>query len=151
MENLVIKGIITATSKKQDGEFQQEIPTKTGYISTDSENAKLLEDFGMRKYTSKKGDDYFISKFPKEVMVYKPNGFGTKRPDLSKITVVNNDGVETETNNFKTTDDKMVMLNIIKGNHKNNDFFRIQAIRVEDDSEIEEIEPENPFGDEQAF
>ena len=45
----------------------------------------------------------------------------------------------------------MLGLNIIKGNHKNNDFFRLQAIRIEDETDIEEIKPENPFGDKQAF
>lgn len=144
MENLVIKGIITATSKKIDDKFKQEVPTKTAYIKTDLENAKKLQDFGLTKYTSKQGDDYFIIKLPANLMVYTPDGFGKKRPDLSQVFY---DGVET--NNFKT--EKMLPLNIIKGNHMNNDFFRLQAIRVDDESDIIEIEPENPFGDEPAF
>lgn len=144
MENLVIKGIITATSKKIDDRFRQEVPTKTAYIKTDIENAKKLQDFGLTKYTSKQGEDYFVIKLPANLMVYTPNGFGKKRPDLSKVFV---DGVET--NNFKT--EKMLPLNIIKGNNMNNDFFRLQAIRVDDESDILEIEPENPFGDEPAF
>lgn len=144
MENLVIKGIITATSKKIDDKFRQDVPTKTAYIKTDTENAKKLQDFGLTKYTSKQGDDYFVIKLPANLMVYKPNGFGKKRPDLSQVYL---DGVET--NNFKT--EKMLPLNIIKGNHMNNDFFRLQAIRVDDESDIIEIEPENPFGDEPAF
>ena len=32
-----------------------------------------------------------------------------------------------------------------------NDFFRLQAIRIESDDDIEEIKPENPFGDDPAF
>lgn len=146
MENLVIKGQITATSKKQNGDFSQEVPTKTAYVSTDEENTKLLEDFGLTKYTSKEGDNYFIIKFPSNLMVFKPNGFSEKRPDLSRIEL---DGVET--NNFKTPDEKLLPFNIIKGNHKNNDFFRLQAIRIEVDEDIEEIKPENPFGDSEAF
>ena len=43
MENLVIEGIITATSKKQDGDYQQEVATKTVYIKTTEEYAKQLE------------------------------------------------------------------------------------------------------------
>lgn len=144
MENLVIKGIITATSKKIDDRFRQEVPTKTAYIKTDTENAKKLQDFGLTKYTSKQGEDYFVIKLPANLMVYTPNGFGKKRPDLSQVY---HDGVET--NNFKT--EKMLPLNIIKGNNMNNDFFRLQAIRVDDESDILEIEPENPFGDEPAF
>lgn len=146
MENIIVEGMITATSKKNSGDFKQEIPTKTAYVTTDETNAKRLEDFGVTKYTSKDGEDYFILKFPSNVMVYTPNGFGQKRPDLSQVTL---EGVET--NNFKTPDDKMLSLNVIKGNHKNNDFFRLQAIRLTDLTDIEEIKPENPFGDEEAF
>ena len=147
MDNLVVLGQITATSKKNDGEFKQEIPTKTAYIRTDEENAKKLEDFGLTKYTSKdSNEDYFIIKFPQNVMIYLPNGMGTKRPDLSQVTF---EGIET--NNFKTPDEKLVPLNIIKGNHMNNDFFRLQAIRLDTIEEIEEVAPENPFGDVEAF
>lgn len=153
MENLVIEGIITATSKKNNDEsFKQEIPTKTAFISTDEENAKKMENFGLTKYTSKDGSDYFIIKFPSNVMVYLPNGFGRKRPDLSQVNHIDEKtGIQFETNNFKTPDNKMLPLNIIKGNHKNNDFFRLQAIRVDNEKDIEEILPENPFGDEEAF
>lgn len=147
MENITIKGQITATSKKSNGDFKQEILTKTAYVKTDTENAEKLVDFGLTKYTSRdNNEDYFIIKFPATVMVYNTSGFGEKRPDLSQVTL---DGQET--NNFKTPDNKPLMLNIIKGNHKNNDFFRLQAIRVESNLDIEEILPENPFGDEAPF
>lgn len=152
MENIIIKGQITATSKKNDGEFSQEIPTKTAYLSVAKEDQQKLEDFGLTKYTPKATsdqpdpEDYFIIKFPANVMVYLPNGIGTKRPDLSQITVD-----EIETNNFKTPDDKELQFSILKGNHKNNDFFRLQAIRIEEESDIEEMKPENPFGDTEAF
>ena len=146
MENIIVRGQITATSKKQSGVFTQEIPTKTAYVSTDEPHAKLLEDFGLTKYTSKENENYFIIKFPADLMVFKPNGYGEKRPDLSRIEI---EGIET--NNFKTPDDKLLPFNIVKGNHKNNDFFRLQAIRIETDEDIEEIKPENPFGDQQAF
>ena len=146
MENIIVKGQITATSKKQSEGFKQEVPTKTAYISTDEVNSKLLEDFGLTLYTSKNNEDYFIIKFPANLMIYKPNGFGEKRPDLSRIEI---EGVET--NNFKTPDDKLLSLNITKGNHMKNDFFRLQAIRIESEDDIEEIIPENPFGDDPAF
>lgn len=142
IETLVAFGQITATSKKNEGDFSQEIPTKTAYIKTDEVNAKRLEDFGLTKYTSKSNnEDYFIIKFPANVMVYQGKE-GTKRPDLSQIEV---NGMET--NNFKTTDGKLIPLNILKGNHKNNDFYRLQAIMIENESDIEEIKPENPFAD----
>lgn len=147
MENITVKAQITATSKKSNGDFKQEILTKTAYVKTDAENAQKLVDFGLTKYTSRdNNEDYFVIKFPANLMVYNTLGFGEKRPDLSQVTL---DGQET--NNFKTPDNKPLMLNIIKGNHKNNDFFRLQAIRVESDLDIEEIKPENPFGDEAPF
>ena len=143
MENILIQGQITATSKKQDGDFRQEIPTKTAYVSTNEPNARKLEEFGLTKYTPKDGGDpYFILKFPANLMVYTPDGQGTKRPDLSQITV---DGVET--NNFKTPDNKKIWMSVFKGNHKNNDFYRLQAIFVQSPEDIEEIKPENPFAD----
>ena len=147
MENLVIEAIITATSKKQDGEFQQQVPTKTAYLKADEENAKLLEDFGLTRYTSKEDqEDYFIVKFPQNVVLYFPNGLGERRPDLSLVT--HND---VETNNFRTPEDKPLKLNILKGENKGNIFYRLQAILVDSTEDIEEIKPENPFGIEQAF
>ena len=144
MENILITGKITATSKKQDGDYKQEIPTKTAYVSTDEEMARKLEDFGLTKYTPKDGGDpYFILKFPANLRVYTPgDDVGVKRPDLSQITV---DGVET--NNFKTPDNKKIWMSVFKGNHKNNDFYRLQAIFVQSPEDIEEIKPENPFAD----
>ena len=53
MENMIVKAQITATSKKQSGDFKQEIPTKTAYVKTDAENAEKLVDFGLTKYTSR--------------------------------------------------------------------------------------------------
>ena len=147
MQNLVIEAIITATSKKQDGEFAQAVPTKTAYLKADETNAKLLEDFGLTRYTSKEDkEDYFIVKFPQTVVLYYPNGLGERRPDLSLVT--HND---VETNNFRTPEDKPLKLNILKGENKGNIFYRLQAILVDTDEDIEEIKPENPFGTPQAF
>ena len=147
MQNLVIEAIITATSKKQDGEFQQQVPTKTAYLKADETNSKLLEDFGLTRYTSKEDqEDYFIVKFPQNVVLYFPNGLGERRPDLSLVT--HND---VETNNFRTPEDKPLKLNILKGENKGNIFYRLQAILVDSVEDIEEIKPENPFGTPEAF
>lgn len=154
MENIIIEGQITATSKKNNNDsYKQEIPTKTVFLTVDETNAKKLEEFGLTKYTSKEEKkDFFMIKFPSDVVVYLPNGVGYKRPDLSRTHVKDNEtGEYYETNNFKTPDDKPLKFNIIKGNHMNNDFFRLQAIRAEEQTDIEEIKPENPFGDEVAF
>lgn len=145
MENLVIKGIITATSNKQDGEFKQEVPTKTAYLKVDEENSKKLQDFGMTEYSSKEdGEKFFIVGLVRGLMVYKPNGIGVKRSDLSLIN-----GEEGENPNYETSEE--IGMNIVKGEYRNNDFFKLQALRVESDDVIVEVKPENPFGDEVAF
>src|SRR5699024_3040084 len=108
--------------------------------------------FSLTKYNSKEGDDYFIIKFPANLMVYLPNGFGKKRPDLSQIYIKDVEtGEYNETNNFKTPNEKMLPLNIIKFNHKNNYNLRLHTIRVETEEDIEQILPENTFGDGEAF
>ena len=143
MENLVINGQITATSKKNDGKFKQEVATKTAYLKVDETSRKALIEFGLTEYGS--DDKFFIIKFPKNVMVYQ-NGFGVNRPDLSQV-ILNGE----ETNNFKTPDNKLLKLNIIKGDNLGNVFHRLQAIRIDTPDDIEEILPENPFGDEAPF
>ena len=52
-------------------------------------------------------------------------------------------GVDTP--NFSTIGNKELPLNIIKGEHMNNDFFRLQAIKIEQSSDIVEVEQTNPF------
>ena len=142
MENMTIKAIITATSKKQNGDFKQEIPTKTAYLTADKENSKKLVDFGLTEYTSKDGESYFIIKLVNKLMLY-PTG---DEPRLAReLSLVELDGVET--NNFRTPEDRPVGLNILKGENKGNTFYRLQAIQIVNDSDIEEIKPDNPFGD----
>lgn len=135
MENLIIAGKITATSSKVDGKYQQETPTKTAYIEvSDADIKKQLTEFGLTEYTSK--DDktnFYIIKLPKQVALIKGN-------EMRKIS----GGVETP--NFRTLEGKQFRMNIIKGNNKGNDFFRLQAIEVNEYDDIEQILMENPFG-----
>lgn len=143
MENIIVNGQITATSKKNDGKFKQEVATKTAYLKVDEASRQALIEFGLTEYG--KEDKFFIVKFPQNVMIYQ-NGFGAKRPDLSQV-IVNGE----ETNNFKTPDNKLLKMSIIKGDNLGNEFFRLQAIRIDTPDDIEEILPENPFGDEAPF
>ena len=62
MENLIISGIISTTSNKQSKDFKSENPQKTAYLQLDKENADKLEKFGVRKYTSKTGEDFYCLK-----------------------------------------------------------------------------------------
>jgi len=135
MENLIIKGKVSATSNKVDDKYQQESPTKTAYVEVSDPNiVQAMENFGLTQYTSRDNEtDFFIIKCPKQVTLVKGN-------QMRKLS----GGVETP--NFKTADDKEFKMNIIKGNNKGNDFFRLQAILVNDYEEVENIMMENPFG-----
>lgn len=136
MENLVIKGRITATSNKVDTKFKQENPTKTAYVTvSDETEKKKLIDFGLTEYTSKKdGLSFFIIKLPQNVAIYVDGVEGSEPLPGN-----------TETPNFSTVEGKDLSLNIIKGEHMNNDFFRLQAIKIEQSSDIVEVEQTNPF------
>ena len=50
-----------------------------------------------------------------------------------------------ESNNFKTVDGIPVGLNIIKGENKGNEFYRIQALLLNKMEDLEEVKPTNPF------
>ena len=135
MENLIITGKVSATSNKVDDKYQQESPTKTAYVEvTDPNIVQAMENFGLTQYTSRDNKtDFFIIKCPKQVTLVKGN-------QMRKMS----GGVETP--NFKTVDGKEFKMNIIKGNNKGNDFYRLQAILVDDYAEVENIMMENPFG-----
>lgn len=137
MENILVTGRISATSKKNDGVYQQEIPTKTAYFEVPESEEQKLKDFGLRQYTSKEdGTKFYIAKLPQNVAVYASNDADTE-PTLIDGTI--------DTHNFKTRDEDMFTLNIIKGHNKGNDFYRLQAVLVKDMSDIETVKPENPF------
>lgn len=136
MENLVINGRITATSNKVDTKFKQENQTKTAYVTvSDEAEKKKLIDFGLTEYTSKQdGLSFFIIKLPQNVAIYVD---GVDQPEPMS------GGVDTP--NFSTIGNKDLSLNIIKGEHMNNDFFRLQAIKIDQSSDIVEVEQTNPF------
>lgn len=137
MENILVIGRISATSKKNDGVYQQEVPTKTAYFEVPESEESKLKDFGLRQYTSKDdGTKFYIAKLPQNVAVYASND------EDSEPTLV--DGT-LDTHNFKTRGKEMYQLNIIKGHNKGNDFYRLQAVLVSDISDIEIVKPENPF------
>lgn len=139
MENLLLKGQVTATSKKQNEKFKADTPKKTAYLLLDEEDVQKAVDFGMTKYTSKEdGKDFFIVKLPQNVSIYVR---GAKGVEPEKI----DGGIDTP--NFKTEDGKFLNLNIIKGQNLGNDFFRLQAIQITDSTDIQDVVAENPFND----
>lgn len=136
MENIIVEGIITATSKKQSDQFKQDNPTKTAYVTAEKESRKKLLDFGLTEYTSKDGEGFFIIKFSANTAVYLDRESDESKP--FKLHTM-------DTPNFKTL--APVTMNIIKSENMGNDFFRIQAFLVLNPEVFEKIEQQNPFAE----
>lgn len=132
MENLIIEGIISTTSNKQSSEFKVEKPQKTAYLLLDKENADKLEKFGVRRYTSKTGEDFYCLKIVEQLKVYF---------DKSKASITVDAGVDVA--NFKT--EKVIKMNVIKGEKTGNTFYRLQALLLNELEDLVQIEAENPF------
>ena len=132
MENLIIEGIISTTSNKQSSEFKVEKPQKTAYLLLDKENADKLEKFGVRKYTSKTGEDFYCLKIVEQLKVYF---------DKSKASITVDAGVDVA--NFKT--EKVIKMNVVKGEKTGNTFYRLQALLLNELEDLVQIEAENPF------
>lgn len=132
MENLIIEGIISTTSNKQSSEFKVENPQKTAYLLLDKENADKLEKFGVRKYTSKTGEDFYCLKIVEQLKVYF---------DKSKASITVDAGVDVA--NFKT--EKVIKMNVVKGEKTGNTFYRLQALLLNELEDLVQIEAENPF------
>jgi hypothetical protein len=139
MENITVKVNITATSNKQNSQYKTENPKKSVYITplNDTEKAKLI-DFGLVEYTPKDGGAPF---------------FVVKSTDQIKCWL-NRQVVETipasiEDPNFKFEEGKFLSVNIIKGENVGNVFYRINAIKFENDTLMQHayqpIEEECPF------
>lgn len=139
MENLVIRGQVTATSKKQSEEFKAEFPKKTAYLKIHEDDVKKAVTFGLRMYTPKDGgEDFFMVKLPENITIYVKGAKGVEPEKLDG-------GLETP--NFKTADDKSLSLNIIRGEKSGNLFFRLQAIQITESGDIQDVIAENPFED----
>lgn len=136
MENIIIRGKITATSKKSDKRFNQENPTKAAYIETTELDGLSLEKFGLRKYTSADQNDFFIIKLSSNLVAYENES--NNSTSLSELASIN-------TPNFNTGDDE-ILINVVKGKNMGNEFFRVQALLLPNGiSMIRTIESMNPF------
>ena len=132
MQNLIITGKINTTSNRQDDRFKQDNPTKTAYITVIESDVQKLKDFGLTEYTTRDGkENFFIIKLPQDLSVVKGN-------KMFKISG------STDTPNIKTSKD--LKMNIIQGENKGNKFYRLQAVQVDEYTDVEFIRQENPFG-----
>lgn len=137
MENILLKGMVTATSNKVDSRFKQEAPTKTAYITIADEDIAKAIQFGLTEYSSKQdGNRFFIIKLPQNIAIYVQGGDNVTPEKMSG-------GIDSP--NFMTNKDKMLNLNIIKGENMGNEFFRLQAIQITDSTDIISVEQTNPF------
>lgn len=132
MENKVFEVVISAMSKKDNGQFKSD-RLSAFLVPVNEEQEKNMIDFGMNKYTSKDGGSFFIVKTSEKIALYTDNSNnyfplgGTKEDKL-----------------FKTKDGQSVLANIITSESKGNKFYRLQAIK-DTNNALEDIESKNPF------
>lgn len=129
LDNITINAIITTTSNKQKDNF---IPHKTAFLNVAEEDKARLQAFGLQEYTSKDNVNFFCVKLPDKIKLWNNHG-----EFVELDTSVN-------TPNFKTRENVMLKMNVIKGNKNNNDFYRLNAILCEVE-DIETIKETNPF------
>ena len=133
LESLVIKGIITATSNKKSDKYENQVNRKQVYFTVDEETAKKVEGFGLRKYTSYDGEDFFVVRTSKTVSRYEEGKL------VDEILCENTDSEFTP--NFNS-DGKVVGLNLIKGESDyGKDWIRLSAIN----GNIEFVVRTSPF------
>lgn len=129
LENITINASITTTSNKSKVNFA---PRKTAFLNVAEEDRGRLIAFGVPEYTSKEGENFFCVKLTEELKLWNRKG--------EYVTI----DASVNAPNFKTTENVMLKMNIIKGNKNRNDFFRLNAIQCEGDN-IETIKESNPF------
>lgn len=129
LQNITIYANITSTSNKTKEHFT---PRKTAFLKVSDVDKESLISFGIPEYTSKNGESFFCVKLADSIKLW--DGAGRYKT------------LDTSVNapNFKTSEDVMFLMNIIKGNKHNNDFYRLNAILCEEEN-IETIKETNPF------
>lgn len=139
MQNLVIKGSITATSNKQTDKFNVENKRKSLYLTPNTKgDEESLINFGLTKYVSEKDKKSF---------------FVVKSSDIIKVWCDNKhvDNILSSVNdsNYKYIDGVVTEINIIKSEKSGNTFYRINAINLPNgfglDEVIEEVKETSPF------
>ena len=129
LQNITIYANITSTSNKTKEHFT---PRKTAFLKVSDVDKESLISFGIPEYTSKNGESFFCVKLADSIKLW--DGAGRYKT------------LDTSVNapNFKTSEDVMFPMNIIKGNKHNNDFYRLNGILCEEEN-IETIKETNPF------
>ena len=129
LDNITINAMITTTSNKTKENYA---PRKTAFLKVAEEDRERLIAFGVPEYESKEGEKFFCVKLTDEVKLWNREG---------KYTTID---ATIDAPNFKTTENVMLRMNIVKGNKNHNDFYRLNAIQCEGEN-IETIKETNPF------
>lgn len=115
METLVLKGIITATSDKDDGKFKGGVVQKTAYLKLDEKESEKAKRFGLVEYGQ--DDKFFIVKLSKEITLRDGNN------------VIKRSGIANETPNFSSGEKKVAIAIVKTVNEKyGKEFFRLYSI-----------------------
>ena len=153
-DTVVAQATITATSNKSDGKYKQKKATKAVYLVPDTEeDTKKLVDFGLQLYTPETEKDpeakpYFIVKATENVKIFTSEtefeevNFGVSYEDVNQET---GEITVKKTPNYKTETPVHVAIMFIEGGDNGNDFFRLNALMMEDTAILEEVQPVNPF------
>ena len=139
MENINVKVNITTTSNKQNADYKNDNPKKSVFITpeNDFEKQKLI-NFGLTEYTPKNGGaPFFIVKATDELKCWLNGKVVEKIP------------ASIQDPNFKFEEGKFLTVNIIQGENMKNKFYRINAIKFDNDTLMQHayqpIEEECPF------
>nr|DAT63628.1 MAG TPA: hypothetical protein [Caudoviricetes sp.] len=153
-DTVVAQATITATSNKSDGKYKQKKPTKTIYlVPATEEDSKKLSDFGLQLYTPDKEKDpeskpHFVVKATENVKIFTSEtefeevNFGVSYEDVNQET---GEITVKKTPNYKTEIPVHVAIMFVEGGDNGNDFFRLNALMMEDTATLEEVQPVNPF------
>lgn len=144
LNNISVLATLTTTSNKTDGDFKQDVPTKTGYWSvTDINSLEKLKANGFTEYG--KEDKFFIIKMAQNVRVYTPSS----QYPIENVSMCVLDENQENTPNYSTKD-KQVRINIVQGMYMKKPFFRVNAVLSEGNPFVR-LEAENPFAEFMQF
>lgn len=128
MKNINVNVTITATSNKQNAQFKTDTPKKSLYLTPQtSESKNKMIELGLREYTSKDGATFFVVKATDKIKCWL-NG-----------EIVHEIPASVQDNNFKFQEGYFATVNIIEGENLGNKFYRLNAIKLDNDTTLENI------------
>lgn len=128
MKNINVNVTITATSNKQNSQFKTDSPKKSLYITPKTvEDKEKMIDLGLTEYTSKEGQSFFIVKATDKIKCW-----------LNR-EIVHEIESSVQDDNFKFQEGYFATVNIIEGENLGNKFYRLNGIKLDNDTTLENI------------